>query len=123
MGLLDSRKDGEIPVAGRIILAAYFCLSTLTRVAAIVVFLTPLLGLFDTLGFGKTASMTGSNDTVYDLPQDGSVVTLNQAWSSFALNRHSELLPKAAPAAFWSYVAIPPAMLIAHFGLTILVRR
>ncbi len=122
MGLLHGRKDGQIPLAGRSILAVYFCLSTLARLAAIVIFLTPLLGLFDILGFGKTASMAASNDTVYDLPQDRSVVTLNQAWSSFALDRHSELLSET-PAAFWSYVAIPPVLLVAHFALTIIVRR
>ena len=67
LNLVDFAKKGQLPITGKIILAAYFILGAVARVFAVVLFLTPLLGLFDCLALGRTATVPASNDTVFNM--------------------------------------------------------
>ena len=56
------RKNGFLPFAGKIVLLAYFSLSSFVRVIAAILLFTPFLGLFDTMSHFKMANTEFNHD-------------------------------------------------------------
>ena len=115
------RKRGHLPTIGMLFLAVYFALSCFARVWAVVVFFTPLLGLFDTLEMGRTGLLPASNDTVFDFHANDSVITLADEWNDrFQFNSISDLLDSDALRI--ACLAIPPAVVAFHLFAGLAIR-
>ncbi len=118
---ISAAKRGYLPFKGKILLLLYFALSALVRVYAVVVFFAPLLGTFGTLKLGRTATVSASNDTVYDIFPNGTVITLGQEWErNFQLQRADQLLPEGLLAT--TYAIIIPTLLVVHLLAGIIIK-
>ncbi len=98
MFYVSSRLDGALSLKGRAILFAYFLVSSLGRVSALLLFLTPVLGLFGCLTVSAFGSVHASKNAVFDyVPgSNGSFVSLEDGWADFRLGSKSDLVDTAA---------------------------
>ncbi len=112
-------RAGNLPLAGKAILGAYFVCGALGRVAAVVVLFTPLLGLFDVLKMSEVGLRRASTDTTYDLRGN---VSLAAAWGSeFQLGSMSDLF--SADYVAWMYVGLIAGLLLAHLAAGFAIGR
>ncbi len=107
-------KRGHLSNLGQAILALYFLASIATRMWAIVVCLTPLLGLLGSLDFARLATIPSSKFAVRD--DDGTVVGFAGSrgdWEEpFHISGLSELFPGRLAAS--SYSGVAAAVLASH---------
>ncbi len=83
--------DRRFCVRRWLLLPTYFAVSGFTRVFSIILFLTPSLGLFDTLRLAQTGLYPASNQTAWDVLDNGTVVTLHDEWQRLRLDSMSDL--------------------------------
>ncbi len=102
---ISAGKDGHLPTSGALVLAAYYLISTGGRVWAIVVYFTPLLGLFDCLTMAKMGMYSFADGLEHSLREDGTRLSLQTVWTTSSLHLEtmsglmagSALLVLAAP--------------------------
>ena len=116
MSLLSTNKNGFTTFIGHWFIALpYFIISTASRIFSVVLFFTPIIGLFDTLHLVQMGMIPASSDkwtgpnVGYTENPDG---TFNGTWSKFSFADNSEF--PGIP--FW--VGFTPAILM---GIHILV--
>ena len=109
MSLLSTNKNGFTAFIGRWFIALpYFIIGTAGRIVAVVLFFTPIIGLFDTMYPVQMGKIPDSSDK-----QTNAIIgtkytgeTLNETWSNFAIAENSEF--PGIP--FW--VGFTPAVLM-----------
>ena len=114
MNLIDAIKKGYLPFIGKIILVPYFLLSTIARVGAVVVFFTPLLGLFNVLSTSQLGALSFSDDVVYDILSNGTTVPLQKEWAKFQIAELTDVLPRHM---FYVYLGVSAAVFCIHSRL------
>ncbi len=117
---LDGHLNGHLSVKGKAILFAYYLASCVGRVVAVLLFLTPSLGLFNTSFQAVIGVMGGRAYRVYDLDTNGKYVSLEEAWSRFRLESKTDLFRHpAAIAVMWSVLAL---LIVIRLAAVYLVR-
>ena len=82
MGLGISLGRGFVPLMGKLLLSIYYCIGTLARVFAVVLFFTPNLGLLDTRHHSKSGKLCAEmGHVVFDFEND-TAVSFSQTWSN-----------------------------------------
>ena len=76
-------KNGFLPFKAAVILLFYFGLSALGRIWAIIVFVTPSLGLFDTMFHAWFGRLEPGPDVLYDFFPNGTDIQMADAWKPF----------------------------------------
>ncbi len=118
MALVDAKKNGHLPFLAKwIVLPLYYTLGSAARLWSLVLFLTPLLGLFDTLKLAQYARYPASNETLSDLPlyvpyNESLFVTLRDEWEPFQLADMSEMFMTGGALA--AHVGVLAAAILAH---------
>ncbi len=83
---VDARNKGDLSFLSVLVtLPAYYLVSTVVRIFAVVVFVTPVLGLFDVLQVAKMAKLPGSKGTYSDILSNGGFITIKEEWSELQL--------------------------------------
>ena len=104
---------------GKGILLVYFFLSVIGRVSAIVVFFTPIIGLFNTLALPKFGELSFSDNVVYGILSNRTVIPLQAQWQPFQTSELLDIFPKYVMPKVYLGVGISTVAL--HFvGATIL---
>ena len=86
LSLLISKKGHYVPFLGKyVVLIAYYTTTTLARVWAVVLLVTPYLGLFDTLHHynhgSKQAWPQKADHVVFDIGPNGTAIWFNKLWN------------------------------------------
>ncbi len=115
---IGARKAGHLPTVGKIILVAFFLLCIISRLLAIVVFFTPILGLFNTLRLAQFGTIKGSDDLTHEAFYGGN--TLADEWGPFETSPGDFFRTQEALIA---YASIPPALLVLHFVFGIIIGK
>jgi hypothetical protein len=112
---ISAIKGNFLSLTGKIILCIYFTISRLTRVFVIILFYTPVLGLFNTNGHGIMGSINIDEMAGIwgDYRGSDKLVTFRQAWSNVTL---------AVPDLYSMpnyFSLLPPLLFLLHCGLSI----
>ena len=76
-------KNNYIPINGKIILFSYFLLTFITRIAGIMLYFTPSLGLLNVLNHWKMGSLNATTDyQIYDISENGTVTEFHNKWEN-----------------------------------------
>ena len=125
----DARKNGHLPLVGKLILFVYFVLSMAARIFAIVLFFTPLLGLFGTLKYAQMATVSATmgyrkeGDAVHDInPETLEITYLNQTWGEFKLDSISDFCGSSTEMVA-TMLAVPAIVLALHITVTLYLSR
>ena len=102
---LTARKNGFVLMVGKVVLLAYFSLSSLVRISALIMLLIPFLGVFDTMAHFKMAQYNyfSINKAVpfraIMVYENGTITNLHEAWSKLQLQNLQELtgMPDITP--------------------------
>ena len=118
MGLGISLGRGFVPLKGKLLLMIYYCIGTLARLFAVVLFFTPNLGLLDTRHHSKSGQLSAEiGSSVFDV-ENGTAKFFNETWNNYyKLGEKGEVFyqfPKAA------MVCAFPLLLITHLILSLL---
>ncbi len=117
---INMHKNGNLPFVGKAILGVYFALSVLGRVFALVIFFTPILGLFNILRMAEIGMLPASNDTVFDINASGEVKTMEEFWLlRFKLSAVSDLF--SGRPAWLTYLVIISSTLLFHLTLALVI--
>ena len=90
-------KKGHLSMLGKLILAAYIATCSAGRLWALIVYFTPVFGLFNILMMAKKGVIPASPDTVADILPNGTVVSLEEKWGQLFELRHLFDLYQCAP--------------------------
>ena len=80
VGFVAALKRNQLSLAGKVMTATYFLVSATGRLFAVVVFFTPVLGLFDILKMAQVGLLPASTYTVYDVTRNGGFRSLQDVW-------------------------------------------
>ena len=90
MNYVVSRKDGFVGILGKIVLVIYFLLSTITRVSAVLLMLTPCLGLFDIMSHFKMSKYSFDLDffeeRAFDVGENNTIIEINSIWNKLVVS-------------------------------------
>ncbi len=111
---------GGLSLVGKAVLFVYYLLGCLGRVAAFLIFLTPTLGLLDTLMQAEFAVL-GTRRQVFEIDADGQYLIMDKEWEKFRLEDKSELM-SGNPFRVVTY-GVPILVVILHVLGLIYVRR
>ncbi len=78
-------KNGFLPFTAILVQLFYFGLSVGCRIFSIVVFLTPKLGLWNTMYHTHFANIPASEDRTFDYYPNGTKIYISEAWQPFQL--------------------------------------
>jgi hypothetical protein len=117
LSYISANKRGFLPLTGKLILALYFSICLSVRVLAIILFYTPILGLFGTNRHGKFGYMRDiySEAIIYDVIENDQPVTLTEAWNNFTLNG-SDFNPMPKYSSLF-----PPVLLLIHWCVSFIL--
>ena len=91
------------------------------RLFAIVIFFTPLLGLFDILIISKMAMLPGSKDTVYDGWTDSNgttvFVSLEEGWDKMRTSSIPQVMAGYSDATMVLYIGLPALLFLLHIAI------
>ena len=89
LSLMSLKKAGYIPFLGKLVLIGYYATTTFARVFAIILLVTPSLGLFDTLHHYDHGSKVayvdrpdGPDNSVFDVSANGTVIWFHELWNA-----------------------------------------
>ena len=89
LNLMIHTKGHYIPFVGKLILIAYYTTTTFARVFAMVLLVTPSLGLFDTLHHYNHGSkvayvdkLDGHDNAVFDIGANDTVIWFHELWNA-----------------------------------------
>ncbi len=100
----------------QLLLFLYFVASVHGRAYAVLLFLTPSLGLFNTLNMVEV-----SGQRIFDVGPEGQVVTLAETWSQFKIDHASEFVDTAAMRT--AFYGIPPLLIFVHVSAIVSIRK
>ena len=90
--LIESKKNGYLPSIGKLFLLAYYIIGTAARVFALLLFFTPILGIFNTVFHNKLGKMgVGAyrvpvygpvkwRTSVFDIDDNGTEISFGELW-------------------------------------------
>ncbi len=107
---LQAAKRGHLPFIGKfVILPAYYIVGCLARCTAVVLFLTPILGMFGTLELGRFGSMDASAYVKTDF--DGRrFLSFKEEWRAFKYDTIGDILDNSG--IYFAYASVLPALLL-----------
>ncbi len=114
------QKNQNLSSLGKALLGLYFVISVAGRVFALVIFFTPLLGLFNILRMAEAGMLPASKDTVYDITSRNETITMETFWSQeFRLHTVSDLF--SGDSVLLMYFAIIISTLVLHCAISALI--
>ena len=120
LNYVAAKKNGFIPLVGKILLLTYFTMGSSVRVIAAVLLFTPFLGLFDTMSNFRLAKIEFSADEqVFGEAENGTALSLREDWNQYYIKDLEKFLmvPTFTPII---YILVVVA---AHLGIACLLLR